>query len=191
MATGFHRSANGRFTARFDDVERGLLNNFMDQLIEFVAPEDELDPDADPLAAIVGLHPGTVESPDDPALARLFPAAYRDDDEASADFRRFTERSLRESKVAHARTVKDTLEKSGEKVVLAAHEAKSWMLALNDLRLALGTRLNIQEDDTRFDEVEDDDDQASAFHIYDWLTYLQETLVRSLSRSMEKQEDPE
>lgn len=187
MATGFHRSAHGRFTARFDEVERGLLMNFMDQLIEFIAPDEELDPDADPLAAIVGLHPGSASAPDDPALARLFPTAYPDDEEAASDFRRFTERTLRENKMAHARSVKESLERSGEKVTLSAQEANAWMLALNDLRIALGTRLDIQEDDSRFDEVEDDDEHAATFHIYDWLTYLQETLVRSLSRSIENQ----
>lgn len=187
MATGFHRIANGRFTARFDEVERGLLMNFMDQLIEFIAPDDELDPDADPLAKLVGLHPGSASTPQDPALARLFPTAYQDDEEAAADFRRFTERTLRENKMAHARSVKESLERTGEKLILSAQEANAWMLALNDLRIALGTRLDIQEDDTRFDEIDDEDERSASFHIYDWLTYLQETLVRSLSRTLDQQ----
>ena len=180
MATGFQRS-HGRLTARFDEVERGLLMNFMDQLIEFIAPQEEIDPDADPLARLVGLHPASADEPDDPALARLFPSAYRDDAEAAADFRRFTERSLRENKIAHARTVKSTLESSGEKLVITQEQGTAWMLALNDLRLALGTRLNIQEDDARFEDIDDEEEDSGTFHIYDWLTYLQETLIRSMS----------
>ena len=186
MATGFHFS-HGRLTARFDDVERALLMNFMDQLIEFMAPDEELNPDADPLARLVGLHPGEVAVPQDPALARLFPAAYRDDDEAAADFRRFTERSLRESKIAHAKSVKLSLEKSGEKIVLSDAEANAWMLALNDLRIALGTRLNIVEDDLRLEEPDEEDPDLAGLHTYDWLTYLQETLVRSLSQRFDAQ----
>ena len=51
----------------------------------YIHPDREIDPDA--------------ERPDDPALARLLPDAYADDDEASAEFRRFTERTLRETKM--------------------------------------------------------------------------------------------
>lgn len=187
MAIGFHRNASGRITARLDVVERGLLTNFMDQLIEFIEPDHDLDPDADPLARLVGLHPDPADEPDDPALKRLFPNAYLDDDEAAADFRRFTERSLREAKIAHATTVKESLEGAGEKLVLNDGQANAWMLALNDLRIALGTRLALTENDERFDDpdsLDDEDPQTTAFHIYDWLTYLQETLVRSLSRTL-------
>ena len=63
-----------------DEIERGILADVVEQLVEFVTPED--DPDADPLARMVGIDPDA-ERPDDPALARLFPDAYADDDEAA------------------------------------------------------------------------------------------------------------
>jgi hypothetical protein len=186
--SGFHRSASGRFTARFDAVERALLMSLADQLIAFMSPDEALDPDADPLARLVGLDAdASASAPDDPALARLLPSAYRDDDEAAADFRRFTERSLREAKISHARTMRFTLERSGEKVALSQAEANAWLMALNDARLALGTRLDISEDDPRFadpDSLDDDDPQVATFHVYDWISYVQDTLVRALSRSM-------
>ena len=176
---GFHRTLTGRVVLRVDEVEKGLLLMLLDQLAEFVAP-DEPDPDADPLERLVGMD-GAVDEPDDPALARLLPSAYTDDDEAAADFRRFTERSLREGKVANARTARDTLVRSGEKVVLNADEARAWLGALTDVRLALGTRLEVTEDNhDELSALPDDDPRVATFHVYDWLTFLQETLVRAL-----------
>lgn len=178
---GFRRSATGRLVLRVDDVEKGLLLMLLQQLEEFVAPP-EADPDADPLAAMVGIDE-TAETPDDPALARLFPDAYGDDDEAAHEFRRFTERSLRETKVQHARTARETLLRSGEKVVVTREEGQAWLGALNDLRLSLGTRLELTEDNhEQFTQLPDDDPRAATFHVYDWLTYLQESLVQSLLR---------
>jgi len=175
---GFRRTATGRIVLRVDAVEKGLLVTLLEQLADFVAPED-LD-DEDPLVAMVGLDPDAVR-PEDPALARLLPDAYLDDDAAAAQFRRFTERSLRETKLAHTQTALETLRRSGEKVTLGRDEAGAWLGALNDVRLALGTRLGVTEEGMEeLASLPDDDPRAATFHIYDWLTYLQETLVRAL-----------
>jgi hypothetical protein len=175
---GFRRTATGRIVLRVDAVEKGLLVTLLEQLADFVAPED-LD-DEDPLVAMVGLDPDAVR-PEDPALARLLPDAYLDDDAAAAQFRRFTERSLRETKLAHTQTALETLRRSGEKVTLGSDEAGAWLGALNDVRLALGTRLGVTEEGMEeLASLPDDDPRAATFHIYDWLTYLQETLVRAL-----------
>ncbi len=175
---GFRRTATGRIVLRVDAVEKGLLVTLLEQLADFVAPEDLDDEDA--LVALVGLDPDAVR-PEDPALARLLPDAYLDDDAAAAQFRRFTERSLRETKLAHTQTALETLRRSGEKVTLGSDEAGAWLGALNDVRLALGTRLGVTEEGMEeLASLPDDDPRAATFHIYDWLTYLQETLVRAL-----------
>ena len=175
---GFRRTLTGRIVLRVDDVEKGLLAMLLQQLKEFVAPEG--DGPEDPLARLVGIDP-QAEAPDDPALARLFPDAYLDDTEASAEFRRFTERSLREAKVANATTALETLMRSGEKVTLTPQEAEAWLGALTDMRLALGSRLGITEEGmAELAELPDEDPRAATFHVYDWLTYLQESLVQSL-----------
>ena len=175
---GFQRTATGRIVLRVDVVEKGLLGSLVEQLIEFVTPEGAAE--EDPLVSLVGLNPDA-ERPEDPALARLFPDAYLDDADAAAQFRRFTERALRETKLAHAQTVLDTLRRSGEKVTLTADEATAWLGALNDVRLALGTRLGVTEEGmAELAELPEDDPRAATFHVYDWLTYLQETLVRSV-----------
>jgi hypothetical protein len=176
---GFRRSLGGRIVLRTDAVERGILADIVEQLVEFVAPDD--DPDADPLARMVGIDP-EAERPDDPALARLFPDAYADDEEAAGEFRRFTERSLREAKLANARIVRTCLARPGEKLTLSEDEAGAWLGTLNDLRLTLGSRLGIDEDSHEFFASLPEDDPAFAvFHVYDWLTFLQETLVQSLT----------
>ena len=175
---GFRRTVTGRIVLRVDDVEKGLLSMLLGQLIEFVAP-DSAAPE-DPLARLVGIDPDA-QSPDDPALARLFPDAYRDDAEAAAEFRRFTERSLRETKVAQATTALSTLQRSGEKVTLSAEEAASWLGALTDIRLTLGSRLGISEESLEeLAGLPDDDPRSATYHVYDWLTFLQESLVQSL-----------
>ncbi len=137
--------------------------------------------DADELAAMVGLSENT-ELPDDPVLARLFPDAYRGDPEASGEFRRYTEHGLRSGKTAAARTVLATLPATGGRVRLSEPEAQAWLRALNDVRLALGVRLEVTDDfDDEVANMESDDPRAPYIGVYQWLAYLQETLVRALS----------
>ena len=145
------------------------------------APDDGL-PSADDLAAMIGLTENH-ELPSNPALARLLPDAYSDDPEASGEFRRYTEQGLRSGKVAAARTVLATLPPKGGRVRLSGPEAQAWLRALNDVRLALGVRLEVTED---FDELvarmSPDDPRLAYADMYHWLGYLQETLVGALSR---------
>lgn len=174
-AYGFSKGRRGSVSINLDQPERELLRSLAGQIEEFVAP-DPLDPDADPLAALVGIDE-TAEVPDDPALARLFPDAFVDDDEASADFRRFTERSLREAKVAHARVVIAALESGASDI--PKDQVGAWLGFLNDTRLTLGSRLDMTEDShDALASLPEDDPRAGLFHVYDWLTYLQDTLVR-------------
>jgi uncharacterized protein DUF2017 len=119
--------------------------------------------------------------PDDPVLARLLPDAYPDDAAAAGEFRRYTESGLRSGKVAAARTVLDTLPEDGGRVRLSADEAQAWLRSLNDIRLALGIRLEVTEDrEAMLERGGQDGSQAAGLWIYDWLTLLQETLVEAL-----------
>jgi hypothetical protein len=137
--------------------------------------------DADDLAAMVGFSENT-ELPDDPVLARLLPDAYRDDPEASGEFRRYTESGLRSGKTAAARTVLATLPPTGGRIRLSEPEAQAWLRALNDVRLALGVRLEVTDDfDDQVSNMEPDDPRAPYIGVYQWLAFLQETLVRALS----------
>ena len=158
--------------------EAGVLRGLLQQLAELVAPDEPVD--EDPLAAMVGIGTATTV-PDDPVLARLFPDAYGDDPEAAAEFRRYTETSLRERKLSDARRAMATLEDPGTERRLEGPEVAAWLGALNDLRLALGTRLDVQEDwAQQYVALAEDDPARVAFELYDWLSWLQESLVRCL-----------
>lgn len=181
MALGFHKTDAGRFVAAFDEQERELLRHLAQDLQEFVGPEQQA---TDPFSI------GILESAsisEDPALARLFPDAYDLDTEAAEDFRRFTEIELREAKASHLKVIADTIESSGDKTVLNEAQARSWMIGLNDLRLVIGTRLHL-DDDEEPDMEPEYVEQLTA--IYQWLTWLQESVVGSLMGEIIEDEAP-
>ncbi|MFD0900949.1 DUF2017 domain-containing protein [Actinomadura sediminis] len=171
--------------------ESGLLNSLMEQMLALIGEGspgagERGDPD-DPLASI-GIAEKAVK-PDDPVLARLFPDGYgdpggeagREEAEAAGDFRRYTEMGLRDGKREAAATVLKTLPDGGGTVLLDDEQAQVWLRALNDVRLALGTRLDIGEE--WYDEavrLPRDDPRTPMFAAYDWLTMLQESLVQEL-----------
>ena len=110
---GFRPALTGGVTARFGAAQASIVRSLVSQIIELVADEDEPErtgtqPAQDDLAAQLGLS-DNAELPADPILARLLPDAYADDPDASAEFRRYTEISLRSGKVAAAQTVLATL----------------------------------------------------------------------------------
>lgn len=124
------------------------------------------------------------ETPDDPVLARLFPDGYREDPEAAREFRRYTEATLRDGKREAAEVVLASLRGTppGTEMVLDKEQAQCWLRALNDVRLALGTRLEITDDayDGPPSGLDPDDPVFALFAAYDWLTALQDQLVRVL-----------
>ena len=111
---------------------------------------------------------------DDPALGRLFPPAYWDDEARNAEYRRLMHDDLVESKLAAAAVVEATVERTR----LSEEELLAWMGALNDLRLVLGTRLGVTEDPA--DAPDDAAPEAPAYALYSYLGWLQEQVVAAL-----------
>ncbi|TDE11907.1 DUF2017 domain-containing protein [Jiangella asiatica] len=200
MSTAFRRARGGVVAASFHVVEVELLRSLVGQLLELVRDERADTKAGDVWAAELGLGDDAQSRPTDPVLLRLFPDAYREDDEAASDFRRFTERGLRDRKAASAATVLASLAtadgaaasarsaKSREKlrIELDTDQAEAWLRTLTDLRLALGTRLGVAEDDEDDWLALDENDPRRHVHdVYDWLGWVQETLVRTLSAAME------
>jgi hypothetical protein len=161
-----------------EEVEVALLRSLAAQLEDLVGPRS--DPDADPLVALVGIDP-LAQTPDDPALRRLLPDAYVNDEEAAGEFRRFTERDLRESKAANARAVDAQLAEQGSEVTIAGESIASWLGFLNDTRLTIGSRLDITEENhDALADLPDSDPRAGLFQVYDWLTFVQESIVQRI-----------
>jgi Domain of unknown function (DUF2017) len=182
------RSTSGGASARFAAAQAAIIRSLVGQIAELVggdmAAGAENDPrpgSPDDLVAQLGLGRST-ELPDDPVLARLLPDGYRDDPEASGEFRRYTEQDLRSGKVAAARTVLATLPPSGGRVRLSEPEAQAWLRALNDVRLALSVRLGVTEEfDDQVAEITADDPRSAYVWVYQWLAYLQDSLIEALS----------
>lgn len=187
MSGRFRRAAGGGVTARFGTTETVVLRQLLGELVELVAPDDEGS--TDPLERAVGIG-WSSSPPEDPALARLLPDAYADP-EAAAEFRRYTEVPLREGKARNARTALESLDAPG-RLHLDAEQAAAWLGALNDLRLTLAARLGLDPGGPvpgaggsgaalEPDELPEDDPRRPAYAVYQWLGWLQETLVRALS----------
>jgi hypothetical protein len=184
VTQGFDRTDDRRYSVTLDEVERGLITSLAHQVLDLVTPTHSPSSD-DPLAAIVGSMDEPVAAPDDAALIRLFPDAYRDDPEAAQDFRRFTEHDLRLEKCARARSVQESVvteEEGHATFVFDEGSALVWLGFLNDVRLILGTRLGITDDwQEGLETMSVSDPRIGLFHLYDWLTYIQETLIQSLT----------
>jgi len=189
----YHRRGK-QVMATFTGFEADLLRSLASQLVELLHNEKAVATEsADPLEAMFDFSGPTTE-PDDPVLARLFPSAYRGDEEASGEFRRFTEGTLRDGKAAAAAPVIDTLEEAGLPpeltedglmidVELDRDTAEAWLRSFTDVRLALATRLGVEDDDEDYwSSLPDDSSEAQVYGIYQWVGYLQETLVESLYR---------
>jgi hypothetical protein len=175
----FKRSRRG-VEAKLEPVEAEVLAQCAGELLALLGSGEEASDD--PLEAMVGLPPGDVQPPDDPALARLFPAAYADDESAATEFRRFTESDLRAGKRAAAGDALISLEpllRDGGKLVLDRDQADAWLSWLNDIRLVLGTRLEVTED-TYEEDIEPEDPRWQVMQVYSWLGWLQESLLSCL-----------
>ena len=101
--------------ATFSGFEADLLRSLASQMVELLRNEraEPAAPAADPFEAMMAEFSGATTIPEDPVLARLFPTAYPEDEEAASDFRRFTEGGLRDGKAAASGSIIDVLEEAG------------------------------------------------------------------------------
>jgi hypothetical protein len=167
----------------------GLIANLARQLIELLSDGEVVQPaGVDPLEAMLDFD-APRDEPEDPALLRLLPPAHRTDDDLAAEFRRFTERGLREGKIRDALVVVTKLGDVEDGVPddlefeLDAQQARSWMRCLTDLRLTLAARLGVREDDESYwESLPEGDDRLAVYEIYGWLGYLLESLLDAVRR---------
>ena len=125
-----------------------------------------------------------VAPPEDDVLKRLLPNAYADP-ESSADFRRYTEQTIRSKKIAILREIREELTvivDSDREGRITDLDADTWLLGINDLHLALAVRLEADEASIEyFESLPDEDPQKAIFAVYFWLGWLQESLLKILN----------
>jgi hypothetical protein len=117
----------------------------------------------------------------DPVAARMFPDAYRGDADASAEFRRWTESDLVAQKTTNASIVHAWLTGARDGAFTAEDE-QAWLRCLTDLRLTIADRLGIVDAATE-ERSYTTDAGVGLRDVYDWLGYLQEHLVETLTAS--------
>ena len=176
---GFHRHGDNAFVAEFSESEREVLINLVEQIFELLGERTDNHVD-DPLAAMVGIT--THDSPpEDEVLLRLLPNAYADQVDA-AEFRRYTESTLRAKKYGHSMSMRITLKSAIDGIIEVDHDgANDWLGAMNDIRLALGVRLKVEQ--TSHEELEllaPDDPMRGVYAVYSWLGWLQGSLIVAL-----------
>jgi Domain of unknown function (DUF2017) len=149
------RVRGGRFALRITGAERDVLRSLPAQLRQLMTGQD------------VGANPD---------LRRLFPTAYPDDPEKAAEY----DAMVRDDLVAERLAAIDVMERTIESDRLSEEELLAWLSSINDLRLVLGTRLDVAEDLSELD-VTPDDPRAESLALYAYLSLLEEDAVSALS----------
>lgn len=153
------RRRDGAFDVRLRGWERDLLSSLVPQLREMLT---------------AGSGGGAGGAGVDPTLKRLFPTAYVDDAALDAEYQSLVRDDLLEGHLAALDLVEETLDAD----VVTEEQLLAWMGAVNDLRLVLGTRLDVSED---MDEIDPDDPDAPLFAAYGYLGWLLENIVAALA----------
>jgi hypothetical protein len=149
----FRLKRNGNVEIKIAEDERQLLSSLIEQLRELVlstAPEGAVDP----------------------SLRRLYPAAYANDDQHEVEYQRSMRDQLLERRLSHLDAVETTLNDPE----VNQETLNYWIMSINDLRLVLGTHLDVsEEDEPNF--LDDDDPQQHQSAIYHYLSHLLGELV--------------
>ncbi len=168
----------GYAVAELDASEATLLRGLVGQVRDMLAARAAESP-SDELAELTGMTTGPATPPEDRVLARLLPDFSRDDEGLSRGMRSLHEPELLAAKDAAVGVVLETCPVHGGRVRLTPEQAAAWLSALNDVRLALGTTLDVSDDMP--DELPPDDPRASHLPVYHWLTWMQESLIQAVA----------
>lgn len=188
------RRKGDRIVATLRPQEAELLRGLVGQVNDMLRARSEHAPE-DELAALTGMRSGPEEPPEESVLRRLLPDFHRldidgdltaagperqgrDYQDSAAAMRSLHEPELVEVKTGVAGTVLATCPERGGRVTLDEEQAQAWLSALNDVRLALGTAMEVTEDMP--ETLPDDDPRAPHLTVYHWLTWAQESLVEAV-----------
>jgi hypothetical protein len=146
------RNGDGTYRLRLSNDERDVLRGLPDMLRRMLAD-------------------------DEPGLARLFPPAYIDDLERDAEYRKYMRGELVNRRLESLAVVDETIDAER----LSEEQLTAWMKVLNDLRLVLGTSLDVKDDDDGSESLAPDDPKAPMMSLYWFLSYLLEATIEALS----------
>jgi len=144
------RASDGTFTIRIGEEEREVIGALAEQLRELLLSEQT------------------------EGLERLFPPGYANDPDRDQEYQQLTHDELLTKRLDSI----DVVERTIEATSLTEDELNAWMGAVNDLRLVLGTRLDVTED---MDHIELDDERGYAYHLYQYLTYVLSEILEAVS----------
>lgn len=161
FARRVRRTRRGTYALGLPEPERELLASLVDQLREVLEV-----------------------STDDPSVRRLFPTAYHEDPERDREYQQLVRDELLERRLAALTTVEETT--SADEV--DETQLTAWLTALNDLRLVLGTRLDVSEDQ---EDLDDDDPRTPAMVVYHYLSGLLDEIVTALAADLPAPTEPE
>lgn len=148
------RVRRGGFELRLEPKERDILRGLPDQLRRLIENEDPTS---------------------DPAMARLYPPAYEDDPIRNLEFEQIAGDDLTSQRLASISVMEGSIDAER----LTEVQLLAWLGVMNDLRLVLGTRLEITEETTENDFARDDP-RSATFAVYAYLTWLVDAIVRVL-----------
>jgi hypothetical protein len=112
---------------------------------------------------------------DDERLRRLYPTAYNENPEHDAEYQGFMRDELTQSRAASIATVREMLSSDSP---VTENQLGAFMMVLNNLRLILGTLLDVNEDD---DEPDETDPLYGQWQLYGYLGWLLEWVISSLT----------
>jgi Domain of unknown function (DUF2017) len=149
------RIRRGGFRLRLSGAERALLRSIPDELRALLQT-------------------------DDPALRRLHPPAYPDDPGREAEYRGLVRDELTRQRLQALAVLEETVDRDR----LDEDQLLAWLGALNDLRLVLGTRLDVTEE--MYEEgMPESDPRFSSFAVYQYLGWLEEQVVEALAAEID------
>jgi hypothetical protein len=153
---GVRRERDGTYRVALDEVEREML------------------------AALPAQLAGALDA-DEPSLYRLFPPAFTDDVAANVEYHSLVGKSLEDGKRAALRELQRT---AGEER-LTQEQLESWLGAMESLRLAIGTQLDVS-DESYATVLDPGDPELVRHHVYHWLSWLQDEVVEALSSGLRR-----
>lgn len=139
---------DGQISVRLDDTMRALLRQVTEELREVLLVED---PDL---------------------TRRLYPTAYPDDEALEGDYQELMHDQLLMQRLDGI----DQLQASVDDETISIETADSWMNTINQVRLVLGTQLDVSEAQV---EIDEDDPLATNHVIYQVLSHILEELTHA------------